>query len=181
MINNKSDFLPVGKIIGVHGVKGILKVISYSESPFLFKPDSSILLKYPDNRKIQGSFTEVFYKIEWVKPHKHNFLMCLKEITDCNMAEELIGAELCIEKANLPELEDGTYYWTDLIGLSVFSKKDSDEIFIGHIESIIPTGSNDVYVVKNGDKEILIPAIESVIISVNLEKKIMLVNLPEGL
>jgi len=174
IINNKSNLLSIGKIIGVHGIKGILKVISYSESPFVFKPGSSILLKGSDNY-------EVFHKVEWVKPHKQNFLMCLKEITDCNMAEELIGAEFFIEKVNLPELEDGTYYWTDLIGLSVFSKEDSAEIFIGRIESIIPTGSNDVYVVKNGKQETLIPALESVIISVNLKEKIMRVNLPEGL
>jgi len=174
MINNKSDLIPIGKIIGVHGIKGILKVISYSESPFLFKPDSSVLLKKSDNH-------EVFHKVEWVKPHKHNFLMCLKEITDCNKAEELIGVEFFIEKTNLPELEEGTYYWTDLIGLSVFAMENSAEIFIGHIESIIPTGSNDVYVVKNGEKETLVPALESVIISVDLEEKIMRVNLPEGL
>ncbi len=165
MINNKSDLIPIGKVIGVHGVKGILKVISYSESPFVFKPESSILLKSSDEH-------EVFHEVEWIKPYKRVFLLCLKEITNCTIAEELIGAEFFIEKVNLPELEDGTYYWTDLIGLSVFAKEDSAEIFIGRIESIIPTGSNDVYVVKNGDKEILIPALESVIISVDLKRRL---------
>lgn len=171
MTNDKSDLLPIGKIVGVHGIKGILKVISFSESPFIFKPGDSILLKGNDGR-------DIFHEVEWIKPHKRVFLMCLKDITDCNMAEALIGEEFFIEKEILPELEEGTYYWVDLIGLSVYT---TDDICIGRIESIIQTGSNDVYVVKDKDKETLIPALESVILSVNLEEKIMRVDLPEEL
>ena len=94
------------------------------------------------------------------------------------MAEALIGAEFFIEKEILPELEEGTYYWIDLIGLSVYT---TDDVCIGRIESILQTGSNDVYVVKDKNKETLIPALASVILSVNLEEKIMRVDLPEGL
>jgi len=79
-------------------------------------------------------------------------------------------------------LEAGTYYWSDLIGLSVFSK---DEDYIGRLTAILPTGSNDVYVVANvvqgHKKEVLIPALESVVVDIDLEKRVMHVDLPEGL
>jgi 16S rRNA processing protein RimM len=87
-----------------------------------------------------------------------------------------------IAKSQLPELEAGTYYWSDLIGLSVFSK---DDVYIGCLTAILPTGSNDVYVVENtgpgGRHEILIPALQSVVLDIDLEKRVMHVDLPEGL
>ena len=79
-------------------------------------------------------------------------------------------------------MEEGTYYWFDLIGLSVFTVEGE---FLGQISSIIPTGSNDVYVVKDSkrglDYERLIPALESVIRSIDIKMKTVRVNLPEGL
>ena len=171
----KNHFLPIGKIVGTHGVKGTIKVYSYAQAFSVFEPEGVILLKNPEGE-------EKTYTIEWAKPHKRILLLCLKGIESRESAEKLIGAELFIEKKNLPELEEGTYYWIDLIGLSVYT---IDEEYIGRIESIIPTGSNDVYVVKDpikgSDREILIPALESVVIGVDLERKVLHVDLPEGL
>ena len=82
----------------------------------------------------------------------------------------------------MPPLEDDTYYWIDLIGMAVFGPDDE---YLGHITEIITTGANDVYVVKTPDdyqvKEILLPAISSVIIEVDMAAKRMCVVLPEGL
>jgi 16S rRNA processing protein RimM len=78
----------------------------------------------------------------------------------------------------LPGLEVNTYYWEDIIGLSVYAE---DGVFLGRVESIIQTGSNDVYVVKDGKSEILVPAMESVVLKIDLDQKRMKVNLPEGL
>ena len=165
----------VGKVVGVHGIKGNLKVCSYAESETVFKPGRSILVK-------KAGQIENRYSIQWAKPHGKAMLLSLKGIDDRNAADCLVGAEFFIERTSLPELEPGSYYWVDLIGLSVFS---SDDQYIGYIESIIPTGSNDVYVVKNHDKnndhEILIPAIESVVLNIDFKNKIMRVDLPQGL
>ena len=75
-------------------------------------------------------------------------------------------------------MEEGTYYWVDLIGIGVFT---TEKEYLGRIESIVETGSNDVYVVKNGEREILIPALETVVLDIDLGKKQMQVDLPEGL
>ena len=95
-------------------------------------------------------------------------------------AKALIGSELFIKKEKLSELEDGTYYWFDIIGLDVYNIEDK---YLGCVEAIIPTGSNDVYVVKDkaGNSEILIPALESVVKKIDCNLKIMQVDLPEGL
>ena len=171
MKNDETGFFLIGKIVGVHGVKGTLKVLSYAESPAIFQSADTILLK--------DAAREDIYPIKWARPHKRILLMSLKGINTRDQAESLTEAGLYIEKARLPKLEEGVYYWSDIIGLSVFI---SDDICIGHIESIIPTGSNDVYVVKDDkDNEKLIPALESVVLEIDLENGIMRVELPEGL
>jgi 16S rRNA processing protein RimM len=78
----------------------------------------------------------------------------------------------------LPELDEDTYYWFELIGIEVYT---TEAEYLGRIASIFPTGSNDVYVVKDQKKEILVPALESVVVGIDLEQKIMRVRLPEGL
>ena len=171
----KEGFLTIAKIISVHGVKGNIRISSYAESLSVFKPGSHLILKTADARERE-------YTIRWVKPHSKTTLLSLKEIENRNSAEALIGAALLIEKATLPELEEGTYYWFDIIGLSVYTVKEE---YIGKVDSIMPTGSNDVYVVKDplkGQKyERLIPALESVVRSIDLKMKTMRVDLPEGL
>ncbi|MGB5991449.1 MAG: ribosome maturation factor RimM, partial [Desulfobacterales bacterium] len=130
----KDGFLPVGKIVGAHGVNGNLKVHSYAESVSTFKPDSLILV-------IHAGKIEKYFAIKWAKPHGKSILLSFKGIEDLNTAKTLIGAELFIERIDLPELEEGVYYWVDIIGLSVFT---TDNQYIGRVESIMSTGSNDV-------------------------------------
>ena len=165
------DFLLIGRIAGAHGVKGALKILSFAESPSDFESGSLIHL-----RGNQGG--EKAYTIQWAKPHGRGVLLSLAGIDNRSKAKSLIGAELFIEKKSLPALEEGTHYWFDIIGLSVFTLNNE---YIGQVTSIIPTGSNDVYVVQDMDKEILVPALESVVTDIDLENKRMTVDLPEGL
>ena len=161
----------IGKIIGIHGIKGTNKLRSYAESLSIFLPGDPILVR--DHRGREASYT-----INWVKPHTGTPLISFKGITNRDQAKKLIGSDLFIPQSQLPELEEDTYYWHDLIGIEVFTIAEE---FIGRIESIIETGSNDVYVVKWKEKEVLIPALESVVLEIDLEHKRMRVDLPEGL
>jgi len=137
----------------------------------LFSTGDAILIR-------DESGAERTFQLEWVSPQKKNILMRFEGVTDRNAAENFIGSEIIIDKADLPDLDDGSYYWVDIIGLSVF---ESDTNCLGVVDSVIPTGSNDVYVVKDGDKEILIPALASVVKEIDLNKKTMIVDLPEDL
>jgi 16S rRNA processing protein RimM len=81
-------------------------------------------------------------------------------------------------REQLPELSEGEFYWCDLLGLTV--KTDRGEI-LGLLTNIITTGSNDVYVVKDDKRECLIPALDDVVLDINLDDGIMTVSPPEGL
>ena len=170
MIND--GFISIGKIVNAHGVEGAIKIYSYAESLSVFNPGNMILVRNP------GDSPDKYYKVKWSAPHSRFVLLTFEGIDSRNLADNLKECELFIEKAGLPELEENTYYWEDIIGLSVYT---DDGIFLGRVESIIQTGSNDVYVVKDGKSEILVPAMKSVVLKIDLDKKTMKVNLPEGL
>ena len=167
----KKDVVLIGKIVGIHGIKGTNKFKSYAESLSVFTPGRSLLMR--DKLKREKSV-----EINWVKPHTRTPLISFKGVTNREQAQALIGGELFIEGSELPELNKDTYYWFELIGLEVYSTKED---YLGRITSIFPTGSNDVYIVKNRENEILVPALESVVIDIDLDKKRMRVDLPEGL
>ena len=90
----------------------------------------------------------------------------------------MIGSRLFIAKTELPDLEDGTYYWFELIGLAVYGPSDQ---FLGTLEAILETGSNDVYVVRYNEEEILVPALDTVVKKIDIDRRRMDVVLPEGL
>lgn len=165
----------IGEVVGIHGIRGVVRVRSFAESPDLFLPESQVFLGGAHGEKKS-------YTVQWAKPHKKVLLMALDGVTECSQAEGLVGTLLYIDSGMLPELEDGTYYWFELIGMSVFTAEDD---YLGKVVSILPTGSNDVLVVKDPvrgpDYEVLVPALAAVVQSVSLEEKRIRVMLPEGL
>ncbi len=169
------DFVLIGKIVGVHGVRGYVKVAFFADAPDIFESGLPFLI-------VDGGGVSHTFPIHWVKPHKRGLIMALDGVQDREGAETLLQAEIYIKKSNLPELEKDTYYWFELIGLTVM---DLDGIFLGRIESVMETGSNDVYVVKDEGRgasyEVLVPALASVVRSVDLKQSVMTVDLPEGL
>ena len=169
------NLLCIGKIVGAHGIKGVVKVFSYAESTTRFQSGMPLYLK--------DSYGHGFaIKVIWAKPHSKTILLSLEGIQKRSQAKELIGSELFIKKSELEALTDGSYYWVDLMGLAVY--RVSGE-YIGEISDIIQTGSNDVYVAKHfvGETpiEVLIPALESVVKEIDLDRRIMRVDLPEGI
>ena len=167
----EENYIIIGKITGVHGLHGNLKVSSHTESLDLYSKGAQLL--------VRGSgIPDTCLTIKSASPHKKKILLKVDEISDITSAENLIGADIFIQRSKFPELEEGEYFWIDMIGLSVFSVEGE---CLGRLASIFPTGSNDVYVVEHKGKEILIPALHSVIKSVDLEARTMTVDLPEGL
>lgn len=170
-----NNLLAIGKIVGVHGLRGNLKVYSYAESVETYRAASQLFIA-------DSSGDRICFQIIEIKPHKRQLLLTVKGVNTREQAQAMTGRQIYIDPANLPELEPGVYYWTDLIGLAVFT---ITEVYLGRIESILQTGANDVYIVKNDRchpiKETLIPALESVVRSIDLNQQTMRVALPEGL
>ena len=172
---DNSHLLSIGKIVGVHGLTGVLKIFSYAESTARYTPGTPLHLKHSHGNGF-------ILKIVWAKPHSKTILLSLKGISSRDQAEKFVGSELFMEKTALEVLEEGTYYWADLMGLSVYSLEGDH---LGEVSAIVQTGSNDVYVVnkKAGteEMEVLVPALASVVREIDLDQRIMRVDLPEGL
>jgi len=165
------DTLFIGEIVGVHGLKGAVKVRSHADSPTMFDAGRILQLEYLDGR-IQPC------TVAWAKPHGRGMLLAIEGVDDRDGALALVGSRILVDKAMLPELEDGSYYWFELIGMAVYT---AEEQFLGTLETILPTGSNDVYVVRKGEEEILVPALASVVQVIDTDRRRMEVVLPEGL
>jgi 16S rRNA processing protein RimM len=118
------------------------------------------------------------YEILEAIPQPPRLILRLKGIEKVEEAEPLMGKKILIEKEALVELEDGEYYWVDLLGMRVETQGGKR---IGEVKEIFPTGANDVYVVEGKRGEILLPATEEVIRSIDLKKGVMKVVRMEGL
>jgi 16S rRNA processing protein RimM len=166
------DLILIGKVVGPHGLRGAVKIYSYAESEDLYAQQERLILIGADG--VRNS-----YDIVGIKAHRQNIRLTFKNVDSREQAEALKGCEVYIPKTGLPPLEEGTYYWIDLIGLKVYTVTEE---YLGRIAEIIPTGANDVYVVKREDgAEILLPAIASVVMTIDLQKGLVQVTLPEGL
>jgi 16S rRNA processing protein RimM len=163
--------LPIGRIAGVHGIKGNLRVKTYTEISTFFSTGRKLIIQ-------DKSGGMNVFEVAWAEPYKQGIRLNLKGVADRTSAEMLVGLDIFMDQDELPDLEEGSYYWADLIGMTVWT---TDNMMIGHIDSIIETGANDVYVVRQNQEEILIPAIESVVVEIDVKNKAMKVNLPEGL
>jgi 16S rRNA processing protein RimM len=168
---DKDDTLLVGKIVGVHGMKGYLKVYSFDESIDLFEPGRQIQLK-----SSSGAIKTV--TVEDVQSYKNVLRVAFEGISDRTAAESLTGSELLLKRSELPEPEEGQWYWCDLIGLAVHG---IDGTYLGHVENLFETGSNDVLVIKRGEEELLIPVTKSIVCDVDFDEQKISVDLPEGL
>lgn len=160
----------IGQITGVHGLKGYLKVRSHAQSHNPFVPGVSLFVGTGEDR---GEW----YTLVKASPHKKGLLLMLEGV-DVDVAQTLVGCDIFIPEESLPELEEDTYYWKDLIGMTVTDIHQGD---LGTIEHVMPTGSNDVFVVTGGEREVLVPHLAHVVLCVDLETRTMTIDLPEGL
>lgn len=159
MAQLSDDLIEIGHIIGAHGVRGQVKVFSQTS------PRENILTYSP--WLIDQSGRQYLTDVSGKRQGK-NVIASLAEVVDRNAAEALSGAKIMIRREQLPELDQGEYYWSQLIGLQVVNQEG---VHLGQVDQMMETGANDVLVVQ-GDRERLIPyVIEDVIKSIDLEQQ----------
>ena len=150
--------ISVGKISGVFGIKGWVKVFSFTD------PRENILTYSPWLLK-KGDQTKTVNVVEGQLQGK-TIVAQLADIEDRDQAASLMGWDIFITQDQLPKAAKGEYYWSDLIGLQV---ETIDGVQLGVVDSLLETGANDVIIVQ-GERERVIPFLQGrTIIKVDLE------------
>jgi len=175
-VSTEEKKIILGKVGAVYGIKGWLKIHSFTDET------EAILDYFPWSLKL-GNNTQTVEITDW---RKHNKVLIVKVagIDDRDEAQAFVGSEILTNEAALPELSEDDFYWRDLIGMSVVTNKGYD---LGVVTDMMETGANDVLVVKANlkdgfsKKERLIPYLfEQVIESVSIENKQICVDWDPG-
>jgi 16S rRNA processing protein RimM len=163
---SKQDLISVGKISGVFGVKGWIKIFSYTE------PRENIL-GY-NNWQLKKGCQQKSAKVVSGQVHGKGVVAQIEGISDRDQALTLMGWEVYISRDQLPAPKKGEYYWADLIGLDV---ENLEGIQLGKIDNLFETGANDVLVVKDSDQERAIPFLQGQTVkSIDLDVGKMIVD-----
>lgn len=168
-----AEYLNLGEIVNTHGVRGEVRVQSITDSPEeRYQPGAELIINHGG-----GKLEKVTVRSH--RKHKSFDLLTFEEFNSINEVERFKTKMLQIERKNLPELEEGFFYESDLLGLKVLTEEKEE---IGVIKEILFLPANDVWVVKRPNKkDLLLPVIPSVIIKVDLETKEIIVHVLEGL
>jgi 16S rRNA processing protein RimM len=165
------DLFVIGEIVKTRGLRGCLKVLCYVETNNTFAELEFVYIEISSGqkkcfvlRKIDVSGKILFIELE--------------DILDVESAQAFVGCKVYLPEGMQEKLPEGEYYWREIIGLDVYNEEGR---YIGRIESVFPTGSNDVYVCKGEEREILLPAIAEVIRKIDINHRVMIVRLLEGL
>jgi 16S rRNA processing protein RimM len=159
------ELIIVGRITGLFGVKGWVKVYSHTQ------PRDNIIRYNPWLLDLEGRWQQ--YSVTEVRRHGKSLIARFEDYCTRDQVVGILGADVAISAAQLERLPEGEYYWVDLIGLRVINLQG---IKLGAVDHFIETGANDVLVVK-GVTEILIPYIEARTIKlVDIERGIIQVD-----
>ena len=162
MSNNK--FLEIGLFVGVHGIKGEVKLKSYTQAPeniFLYEKLFIESFDHPTN-------------ITFVRKVKQNIICKIKNIKTRNDAEKLKGLKLFVTRDSLPKLKDDEFYHSDLLGFQIYNlKRDSFCLIV----SFNDFGGGLLAEVKNFDKTFYLPIGNNFLEQIDYEKKEVILNL----
>ncbi len=166
-----SELIAVGAVVSAHGINGNVKVKPLTDYPGRFKELSLVHVELKDKSVIPLNIREVKVNDEYI-------IINFNEIVDRNQAEPLKGGVICIKEQELLPLSDEAFYQFEVMGFEV---KTTDGQLLGKVTEIIDLASNDVLVVKNSNKEFLIPLIKDVVKKVDRGKKEFIIEPIDGL
>lgn len=171
----QDDWIVIGKVVAAQGIKGEVRVLSYSHFPERFE--------IPGKRWLSASERDTPQPVEMLSgrclPGKTNvFVLRLAGIDDRTAADALRNSLMMVPQSDRPHLESDEYYVNDLIGCSVFDRPTGK--YLGEVTDVIPAG-NDLLEVKKEGKTALIPFVAAIAPFVDLIKKRIEVVPPSGL
>jgi len=164
------DLVLVGKVIRPHGLKGLVTIESYAESKETFLKAGEVFLE-------EASGDVEKHCVISITSGKRFFLLKLEGLDSREQAEAYRGGNIHIRRSSLSRQSD-EYFWFELIGLTVYLDTGRR---VGRVRQILQSSGHDIYVVREGEKEILIPAVHEVIREVDLPKRKIVIRAMEDL
>ncbi|WP_436412092.1 ribosome maturation factor RimM [Petrimonas sp.] len=161
-VNMPEDLVAIGKIVAPHGVRGDVRIIPLTDFPERFQQLKTAY--FDDGTRLS---------VESARQHKQFILLKFKGLQDRNAVENLRGKLVKVPRKDLVPLPEGHYYIFEIIGLKVY---DIDGAYLGKVTDVMQTGSNDVYVVEDCDRPLLIPAIKEVVKEIDLAQGRMVIK-----
>ncbi len=159
--------IKIGEVVNVVGLRGELKIYPYSENKERFETLKTV---YFDKTRIE--IQQVRYKDNLV-------ILKIQGVEDRTSAEACKGKEVFMDDEDLEELPEGTYYIKDILGFLV---EDRSRGIIGTLKDVKDNGAQNLFIIeKNNGGELLVPAVEEFFAGVDLERKVVLVDLIEGM
>ena len=172
LTEQNAEEILIGKVGRPYGIKGWIKIISYTN-------DIEDIFKYSPWLVRQSNHTVEYSVQEW-KKHNKGLVCRLKDVTEREIAEKLTNSKIFIKALQLDDLQDNEYYWRDLIGCQVFNL---DNYNMGTVTSLIETGSSDVLEIQANANDAfqisqrLIPMVmETFIIKIDKQEKTIIVD-----
>ncbi|MGB7604077.1 MAG: ribosome maturation factor RimM [Lutisporaceae bacterium] len=164
------EYLSIGQIVNTHGIQGEIKVYPLTNDITRFEKLKEVYIEAKDEIKK--------YPVKSVKYLKNTVIMKLEGIDTMNDAEKLKELYLKVGRWDAVPLPKDTFFICDIVDSEVYDIRIG---LLGKLTNVIQTGSNDVYVVMQDKKEILIPALKTIVKEIDLKNKKITVDLPEGL
>ena len=165
MAERRERRIAAGRISGLYGVRGWVRVFSCTE------PREALIGYSPWQVKVDGRWREM--EVAQGRRHGKGIIVRLAGCEDRDAAARLLGCEIALRRSQLPEPSPGEYYWADLVGLRVITLEGTE---LGVVQGLMETGANDVLVVQ-GERERLIPFLTGrVVVEVDMARQRMWVD-----
>ncbi len=159
------DYIRIGIVAKPQGIRGEIKVNNLSDTLERFLELEYVFVEDKGNY--------IRYNVKGTRLGDECAFLFLEKIYDRDAAEALRNKYICVDREHAIKLPEGRYFIFDLIGCTV---KTDEGAVLGKVEEVMQPGANDVYVVKNGKDEILIPAVKSFVLDIDIEKKLITVK-----
>ena len=166
------DVITIGKILKPVGLRGEVKVLLLTDFPERFKSLREVIVQTKEKQEQEQ------YQIEYVRLGLPFVYITFAGLSSSAQVDSLIGGLIQLPEEQRVPLPEGSYYQFELQGMDVYLEEGT---LLGKVNQVLQTGSNDVFVVKSGEREYLIPALHTVVREIDLTKKRMMIRPVEGL
>jgi 16S rRNA processing protein RimM len=159
------DYIRIGLVLKPQGIRGEIKISCLSDRLDRFLELDHVFVED------KGKYTR--YNVKGARLSDECAFLFLERIYDRDAAEALRNKYICVDREHAIKLPEGRYFIFDLEGCTVVTDTG---VTLGVLDEVMQPGANDVYVVKNGKDEILIPAVKSFVLNIDIEKKLITVK-----